>query len=347
MRNRRLIAAGLAVLLAFPIGLSNISAEAAEVMSQSGNNSDSYKKVTVDPGSGYSIVETEDYTAVLPKGGRVVSYGSNECSSEMLEETTYSRDEYIVEFDRAGTEQEMYEHLVSVHPELSSDAARSIAIQPTDNIEKAQEAMLLGNEKSGVPTIINLGKIVDGKLVMDEPKTPVLDQYTSIISEGWYVTPHLEKHQLWCDYIQRWEGLDLYQSSDSGTYSFTEEVSVSVNVGFNASGGLKASEALSFGLAVSAAQTVTSKITRGYTLNVGAWKKHVVRPYIYSYDDLYSGVYRYYCYNVYDNSYFYIPEQREAVNKYEVEHSIRSWVRENTAHNPNASSPIPPLKWEW
>lgn len=73
MRNRRLIAAGLAVLLAFPIGLSNISAEAAEVMSQSGNNSDSYKKVTVDPGSGYSIVETEDYTAVLPKGGRVVS----------------------------------------------------------------------------------------------------------------------------------------------------------------------------------------------------------------------------------------------------------------------------------
>lgn len=62
MRNRRLIAAGLAVLLAFPIGLSNISAEAAEVMSQSGNNSDSYKKVTVDPGSGYSIVETEDYT---------------------------------------------------------------------------------------------------------------------------------------------------------------------------------------------------------------------------------------------------------------------------------------------
>ena len=52
MRNRRLIAAGLAVLLAFPIGLSNISAEAAEVMSQSGNNSDSYKKVTVDPGSG-------------------------------------------------------------------------------------------------------------------------------------------------------------------------------------------------------------------------------------------------------------------------------------------------------
>lgn len=68
MRNRRLIAAGLAVLLAFPIGLSNISAEAAEVMSQSGNNSDSYKKVTVDPGSGYSIVETEDYTAVLPKG---------------------------------------------------------------------------------------------------------------------------------------------------------------------------------------------------------------------------------------------------------------------------------------
>ena len=207
--------------------------------------------------------------------------------------------------------------------------------------------MLLGNEKSGVPTIINLGKIVDGKLVMDEPKTPVLDQYTSIISEGWYVTPHLEKHQLWCDYIQRWEGLDLYQSSDSGTYSFTEEVSVSVNVGFNASGGLKASEALSFGLAVSAAQTVTSKITRGYTLNVGAWKKHVVRPYIYSYDDLYSGVYRYYCYNAYDNSYFYIPEQREAVNKYEVEHSIRSWVRENTAHNPNASSPIPPLKWEW
>lgn len=215
MRIRRLIAAGLAVLLALPIGLSNISAEAAEVTNQSGNNSDSYKKVTVDPDTGYSIVETEDYTAVLPKGGRVVSYGSDECVSEMLEETTYSRDEYIVEFDRAWTEQEMYEHLVSVHPELSSDAARSIAIQLTDNIEKAQEAALLGNEKSGVPTIINLGKIVDGKLVMDEPKTPALDQYTSIISEGWYVNPHLEKHQLWCDYIQRWEGLDLYQSSDS------------------------------------------------------------------------------------------------------------------------------------
>lgn len=110
MRNRRLIAAGLAVLLAFPIGLSNISAEAAEVMSQSGNNSDSYKKVTVDPGSGYSIVETEDYTAVLPKGGRVVSYGSNECSSEMLEETTYSRDEYIVEF----TEQEQSKRCMNI-----------------------------------------------------------------------------------------------------------------------------------------------------------------------------------------------------------------------------------------
>lgn len=347
MRIRRLIATGLACLLVLPIGLSSIYAEASEVTSWSGNQSVSYKKVTVDPDTGYSIVETENYTAVLPKGGRVVSYGSDECSSEMLEETTYSRDEYIVEFDKAGTEQEMYDHLVSVHPELSSDAARSIAIQLTDKIEKARDATLFGNEKSGVGTVINLGRIVDGELVMDEAKTPALDQYTTIVSQGWYVTPHLEKHQLWCDYIQRWEGLDLYQSSDSGTYSFTNEVSVSVNVGFNASGGLKASEALSFGLSVNANQTVTSKITRGYTLNVGAWKKHVVRPYIYSYDDLYSGVYRYYCYNAYDNSYFYLPEQREAVNKYEVESSIRSWVRENSAHNPTAPSPIPPLNWQW
>lgn len=121
-------------------------------------------KVTVDPVTGYSIIETEEYTALVPPGGRVVCEGSGEPAAEMKEITKYPRDEYIVDFDREETQRLMYEHVITNNPELSSEAAMTIAIQLTDNIEKAREASLFGNETGGT-TVICLGQIVDGKLV--------------------------------------------------------------------------------------------------------------------------------------------------------------------------------------
>ena len=129
--------------------------------------------------------------------------------------------------------------------------------------------------------------------------------------------------------------------------TFSNEISTSLNTGFNGSGGLSALDCLKFGLTVSANATITSKIERGFTINAFAWQKHMLRPYIYYYNCQYSGTYGYFCYNHFEKRYFWVLEDRTATNKYCIETGIRSWSRTNTAHNPNAVSPTPPTNWEW
>lgn len=126
-----------------------------------------------------------------------------------------------------------------------------------------------------------------------------------------------------------------------------QTVTISKSLGFNASGTLTASDALKFGLTVTGSYTKSQSINQGFTLNVPGWTKTVVRPYIYYYVDDYIGVYRYYCYNNYEQTYFYVTETRTATNSYDIEASIRTWSRTNTAQNPDATSPVPPTDWEW
>ena len=309
-----------------------------------------------DPKTGYTTITTDDYTAIVPKGG-VVEYQSDDrdaYADQILETTTYSNEDAIVPFDYKATVEVMYENILKTHADMEPSTAMKIAKELASNIEAARNAAIYGdaNGTAQYPAdsgaiVIELGCIRDGKLVNYEPMRYVPDSRTSILSQGWSVNPHLNSSVLFCRYHIPWNGLDLYKSSDSGSMTFSSEISVSKTVGFSASGGISALEAASFGLTVTESSTVTAKIGIGYTHNVSAWKKHMMRPYIYYYNDTYTGTYQYYCYNYFEDRYFYVYEDRSAENKYDIEHSIRSWVRENKDQDPNATSPIPPTGWEW
>jgi len=347
MSKRRTISAVLIMAFAMLTCLPTLAGQMASVRDITANN-------------GYKTVITKDYTVTIPENEDyekvVIGFDDDDdsCCAELLESTSYSYEDYIVPFDREETYLEMFRYVQATNPMLDDETVRAIANELTNRIEQV-ENQLTANKASGLEfsktedgaTIIPLGRIQDGKLVDAENTRYVPDSRTTIISEGWYVNPHLDTHQMWVKYVQTWHGLDMYKSSVPGFMTFSSAVSVSENIGYTNSGGITDEQASQFGLTVTSTQTVTSKIPAGYVLNVNAWTKHLLRPYIYSYDDTYTGVYRYYCHNFFENTYFYVTEDRSAVNKYDTERSIRAWTRVNSSHNPNATSPTPPTNWEW
>ena len=70
-----------------------------------------------DPKTGYTTITTDDYTAIVPKGGEVVySSGSKRFSAdEVLQTTTYSSEDSIVPFDYQATVAEMYDYILETH----------------------------------------------------------------------------------------------------------------------------------------------------------------------------------------------------------------------------------------
>ena len=301
--------------------------------------------------AGKTVTITDMYPAEVPANAVIVCEGETTEVSQSLETTTFSNESAVVEFDYDATLNDMYTHVLQNNTDLSEVQAMEVAEELTKRIQVANELAVNGNNNNrnaeGGTTVVDLGCISDGKLINAPSAKYVPDYKTSIISEGWSVNPHLDKSTLWSRYTIEWNGLDLYKSSDSGSMTFSKDVSTSVGIGFEGSANLTASEAVKFGLKVTASGTVTSTISKGYKLDVAAWTKHVVRPYIYFYVDEYAGTYRYYCYNSSDKRYFYVTESCTAENRYNIEKSIRSWTRVNTAHNPNATSPVPPTDWEW
>lgn len=83
--------------------------------------------------------------------------------------------------------------------------------------------------------------------------------------------------------IITWNGIDLYNSSASGKYTFSSKVSTSVTVDFQGNAQLSAGEAVKYGLQVTATGTRTSEISAGHEINCPAWTKVMKHPYIYFY----------------------------------------------------------------
>ena len=73
-----------------------------------------------DPKTGYTTITTDDYTAIVPKGGEVVySSGSKRFSAdEVLQTTTYSSEDSIVPFDYQATVAEMYDYILETHADM-------------------------------------------------------------------------------------------------------------------------------------------------------------------------------------------------------------------------------------
>ena len=279
--------------------------------------------------AGKTVTVTDMYTAEIPANAVIVCEGETTEVSQPLETTTFSNESAVVEFDYDATLNDMYTHVLQNNTDLSEVQAMEVAEELTKRIQAANELAVNGNNKNrkaeGGTTVVDLGCISDGKLI-DAPSAKYVPDYkTSIIRERWSVEPHLEKSTLWSRYTIEWNGLDLYKSSDPGVMTFDKAISISTSIGFEGSANFTPSDATKFGLKVTASGTVTSTIAKGYSYNVGAWTKHMVRPYIY----------------------FYVTELRTAENRYNIEKGIRSWVRVNETHNVNAKSPVPPTDWEW
>jgi hypothetical protein len=290
-------------------------------------------------------------------------------NSEILNSETYTADEVgaIVTFDKDSTILKVYEHVLANNEGISDKDAYKIAKKMAEVMEKAQKDNLLSKDNpnkenkemssaNNVPEriIAPLGHIVDGKFIDDYQSgkgkldsdnitanyIPTSQQ--TIISEGWTVNPYMSHHVLWVNYVVTWYGLDCYKSASGGTYEFTHDVSVSKSLGFQ--GTLSAEDAINWGLQVSSSITVTSKISEGTELNVGAWHKTVERPYIYYYKDQYDGTYEYLVYDHIGDYYFTVTENRTSYNSYDIEHTYRVWSRVNEEMDPSATAPIPPAE---
>ncbi|MEE0680611.1 MAG: hypothetical protein ACLVML_07150 [Candidatus Gastranaerophilaceae bacterium] len=128
-----------------------------------------------------SVIKTEAYTAVVPKNGIVVSSGPEQFTqtSRLLESTSFPNDDAIVEFDYATTLHEMYNHVLQNNMDITQAQAMDIAQSLTQKIRAANNAAISGNVKgmdyittADGTTIIDLGRIYDGKLTLPSPIPP-------------------------------------------------------------------------------------------------------------------------------------------------------------------------------
>lgn len=277
--------------------------------------------------------------------------------NSIISSTSYTAEEAgaIVPFDYEKTFDELYAHIQENNSDITPEQAYEIAQKLTDNIAAIENniqtqscsAQTLQADNTDNKVIIPLGRIVDGELSQTTTFAPIMDSYTRIVSEGWSVNPHIAQHTLWSNFLISWDSLDLYKSHVGGTYTQAVTKTTEKQIGFSSTGELSASDCAKFGLSVTASATVSSTLQKGFTINVDAWTKMCVRPYIYYYVDNYEGTYRYYCYRALDKEYFYIYENRTAENTYDIERSYRVWTRVNVNHDTSAVSPVPPSEWEW
>ena len=278
--------------------------------------------------------------------------------TSVLSSTEYTAEEAgaIVPFDYDGTYDELYTHVQENNPSLSQDQIQKIAQALTDNIAEVESnlqanAYTTRSSQGNGQVIIPLGRIVDGELSQIETRTPILDSYSGIVSEGWSINPHVARSETKVIFQKFWEGLDNYQANTVGHYKQEAERKVEVKVGFQTGGeastSLSRTDCAKFNLSVTASATCTSIIRKGFSFDVQPWHKVCIRPYIYYNVDDYSGRYRYYCYNYLEQAYFYVYEDRTAKDTYLVESNYRTWSRENVKRDPHATVPIPPDQWEW
>jgi hypothetical protein len=285
-------------------------------------------------------------------------------NAEVLKVTNYTASEAgaIVKFDKVKVTNEMYAHVLENNKGIDKNKALKIAQQLAINFEAADINAKNSNVKSNEKKIVSLGQVVDGQLkpvVQDktlstlsneavvQPMTYIPDSYTSIISQGWTVNPYTKSHTLWVQYRISWDGLDLYKVNTAGQYMQSTSSSTSVSVGFQGTADFPSTVAGTFGLQVTANHTATQTISSGFVLNVSAWHKTMIRPYVYYYNDTYEGTYRYYVYNNLSQIYSYVYETRTAVNSYDIEKATRVWDRVNSTQSLTATSPVPPSSWEW
>lgn len=274
--------------------------------------------------------------------------------NSIISSTSYTAEEAgaIVPFDYEKTFDELYIHIQENNSDISPEKAYEIAQELTENIAAIKNNLQTQSYSTQAfqadnKVIIPLGRIIDGELSQVTTYAPIMDSYTGIINEGWSVNPYIAKHTLWANYLTSWDSLDLYKSQIGGTYTQVQKRTTQVQIGFSSTGELSASDCAKFGLTVTASRTATSSLEKGFSLNVEAWTKMCVRPYIYYYVDNYEGTYQYYCYNYLNKEYFYMYETRTAENSYDIESSHRVWTRVNENHDQSVVSPVPPSGWEW
>lgn len=143
-----------------------------------------------------SVIKTEAYTAVVPKNGIVVSSGPEQFTqtSRLLESTSFPNDDAIVEFDYATTLHEMYNHVLQNNMDITQAQAMDIAQSLTQKIRAANNAAISGNVKgmdyittADGTTIIDLGRIYDGKLTLPSPYSTCR---FGVVNEKQYVCFH-------------------------------------------------------------------------------------------------------------------------------------------------------------
>lgn len=186
----------------------------------------------------------------------------------------------------------------------------------------------------------NLSKILKSNSSTNNLPNAVGDILIST-TEDWYTKPYIAKTLRLVTYTTSWIGLDSYRSAVGITQTTSKEKSVNYTIGFSGSTKIKDYNA---SLSASIGQTHKTVVSQG--TNCPGWYTMNWRPYVVYYNDYYAGVreVRKLYYSTSDLSYYveldYVTV--EGQNARDTITSTEVWSRENSSHNVNAVTPLPP-----
>ncbi len=152
----------------------------------------------------------------------------------------------------------------------------------------------------------------------------------------WHIYPTLTNHVHWIAYDTSLIGIDCYRANVAGQKNSSESRTVNYTLGL--SGSVEIKGTLSIGGSWSYGESVTTTITTGTTCP--AWTICWWRPYARYSENYYTGTYDTEFYDLHGNLHI-VSEGKYLSEKISLDETTEFQSRENTAHNPSASSPAP------
>lgn len=294
--------------------------------------------------------EVEDESLQELESTISVSNGTIEVCEEVIETATYPIVQDASTYDYETSEHLLFTHILQNNSGVTEEKALKMAHQLIEKTREINESITSTQTDQSVDEvslegIYYLGRIVNGEIV--EGTSTYTTGYDQMIPGDWISEPTRTKHSLSVLYTKAWLCCDSYKSSTGTTITSTSELSVSLQLGWTATGGLTKSLAESFDIDVTPTSNSTSSVSVGFELKADPWTKTAVRPYIYYYMDTYSGVRGFHCFNSITGEYYYMTAEvyGQDINLHEL--GIRTWTRTNDTKNSALTSPALPEEWEW
>lgn len=260
------------------------------------------------------------------------------------------------EFDYIAASKTIESILRQNKKNLTEEEINKMVAQLINNIHKinqeyltAESGELLSSSSGGTCRVYYLGTINEDGTIQGKPElvNPNVVGYDQIIPAGWVKEPKLISSTRDVKCTDAWYGADSYTSDVESEFNVEAAVSVTLNYGWQNSGGLTETDAKKAGITTTASGSISSTLKAGVIIYAKPWHITMMRPYIIYYNDVYEGTYAYHCHNTTTGAYYYKTYELSGIDRYYTQAGIKTWSKENTDRNENAPVPEPPVEWQW